>query len=318
VQTRPAAARLLGLAVLRARTVVRSTDALARVRDARPVPIAIGAVLYGLAFATRAARLNLLLPPEDRLPFGHAWSLSAAATFLLQVLPFRGGEVAGWALIKRALGASWARAGAVFLLVKVVDSTTLLVFGLGGAVLVAARSGARTMSGATGALLLVAAVGLALLPRPGAAFSRWLAARSREGSRLRRVAEEFGAGLEIASSRPAAYHAALVLSLAFFAGHLAMLHLVLAEGFGADVSPGALAFASLTSVMTSGIVPSPAGTFGPMESGFAAGLLLDGVPAALGAVLATAAHILATAVAGLVALPTFISGAGSHRPPVRD
>src|ERR1019366_8781173 len=74
-----------------------------------------------LAFGVRAFRFNLLLPPVDRIRFTTAWSLSGATTFLLQVLPFRSGEIASWASIRAALGASWARSAAVFALVKLLD-----------------------------------------------------------------------------------------------------------------------------------------------------------------------------------------------------
>ncbi|MCL4806582.1 MAG: flippase-like domain-containing protein, partial [Thermoanaerobaculia bacterium] len=138
------------LLVLLARQVAHApADVLGRVAKARPELLLAGAVVYALAFAARAARLNLLLAPADRIPFGRAWAVSGATTFLLQVLPFRGGEVASWALYRRVLGTGWARAGAVFVLVKTLDSAAFLLAGLAGAAALALRGGVPVLGGAT-------------------------------------------------------------------------------------------------------------------------------------------------------------------------
>ncbi|HYN40509.1 MAG TPA: lysylphosphatidylglycerol synthase domain-containing protein, partial [Thermoanaerobaculia bacterium] len=124
---------LVLLALLARQVAHAPTDVLGRLGMARPELLAAGVVIYAFGFAARAARLNLLLPPADRIPFGRAWAVSGATTFLLQVLPFRGGEVASWALYQRVLGTGWARAGAVFVLVKTLDSAAFLLAGLAGA-----------------------------------------------------------------------------------------------------------------------------------------------------------------------------------------
>jgi uncharacterized membrane protein YbhN (UPF0104 family) len=115
------------------------------------------------------------------------------------------------------------------------------------------------------------------------------------------VAMEAAEGLRVAREKPAAYALALCGSVAFLAGHLTMLWLVM-KGLGVKASLAGLAFATLSSVLLTN-VPSPAGTFGPMETGFAAALVLDGVTAGTGVAAAAAAHVLATAVAGLLGLP---------------
>lgn len=54
------------------------------------------------------------------------------------------------------------------------------------------------------------------------------------------------------------------------------------------------------------MIPSPAGTFGPYESGFAAALALDGLPLATGAILGGILHLLTTLAAGATGLPFFL------------
>ena len=71
-----------------------SRDLLSSLRHAQPAfLVALGFLLNILAFGVRAFRFNLLLLPADRIPFATAWSLSGATTFLLQVMPFRSGEI---------------------------------------------------------------------------------------------------------------------------------------------------------------------------------------------------------------------------------
>lgn len=264
----------------------------------------LGAAVYALAFLTRAVRLERLLPPGDRIPLGRAYSVSAATTFLLQVVPFRGGEVATWGLLKRELGTGWARSGAVFALVKAIDAATTLLVGLLGAAFLAFEKGSIPLGIAAGALVSLGAAALLSLPWIGGALLSRLTPSFGEGSRRRRAALEIGAGLEEARSHPGAYAMAALFGLAFFIGHLLALSLI-ASGLGVRVSVAGLAFATLTSVAAAAI-PSPAGTFGPMESGFALGLAWDGLPPALGVVSAAVFHLVTTAVAGLVAAPVLI------------
>jgi len=281
--------------------------------SARPLPIAAGFALYAGSFAARAVRLNALLPEGDRLPFGRAMSLSAAATFLLQVIPFRGGEVASWASYKRALGAGWLRSGAVFALVKAVDTATLLLVGLAGAAVLGARSGTPALGAVTALFVAAGAGALLLVPRIGTRVLLWLSARLPEGSQRRRAAEELTAGLSVTHERPALFALSAAASFLFLAGHMAGILLVL-RGLGVPATFEGVAFASLTGVGVAALLPSPAGTFGPMESGFAGGLAADGVPFALGLAAAAAVHVLTTAAAGLAGLPFLIGEAGRrHR-----
>lgn len=280
-------------------------DVLARLGEARPALLAAGIAVYALAFAARAARLNLLLPPEDRVPFGSAWSVSGATTFLLQVLPFRGGEVASWALYRRVLGTGWARAGAVFVLVKTLDSAAFLLAGLGGAAALAARSGVPVLGGATAAAVAAGTVLLVLLPRLGVPLFEAAARRFPERPRLARGLAELAEGLRVARESPRAYLLAFGGAVGFLAGHFAALALLFGA-LGLSPSLAVLAVASLASVLSAAVLPSPAGTFGPMESGFAAGLALEAIPLPLGAAAAAAVHLLTTAACGLVGLPLLL------------
>jgi len=285
-----------------------------RLAAARPELLAAGVAVYALGFAARAVRLNLLLPPSDRVPFGQAWAASGASTFLLQVLPFRGGEVASWALYRRVLGTGWARAGAVFVLAKVLDSAAFLLAGLAGAAALAARRGIPVLGGATAAAVAAGTLLLLFLPRLGVPLAEAAGRRLSERPRLARGFAELAEGLRVARESPRAYLLAFGGALGFLAGHFAALALLFAA-LGLTPSLAALAVASLASVLSAAVLPSPAGTFGPMESGFAAGLALEGVPLALGAAATAAVHLLTTAASGLVGLPLLLGkrkgGAGT-------
>ena len=76
-----------------------------------------------------------------------------------------------------------------------------------------------------------------------------------------------------------------------------------AKGLGLPLHPATLAVALLASITTAAVIPSPAGTFGPYESGFAAAAALDGLPLATGAVLGGLLHLLTTLAAGAVGIP---------------
>lgn len=262
-------------------------------------------MVYALAFLARAVRLELLLPKSDRLPFGRAFGVSAATTFLLQVIPFRGGEVASWGLLKRELGTGWARAGAVFALAKSIDSAATILLGLAGATVLASQKGRVPLALATGGLVALGAAALLSLPWIGSALLSRLVSAFPEGSRRRSAALEMADGLKEARSRPGTYLIATGFGFAFLGGHVLALALI-ASGLEVPASLAGLAFATLTSVLTAAAIPSPAGTFGPMESGFALGLAWDGVPPALGVVSAAVMHLVTTAVAGLGAAPVLL------------
>lgn len=305
---RRAALTLLWLALL-ALAVRQVADApaavLGRLSGARPALLLAGAAVYALAFAARAARLNLLLPAGDRVPFGRAWAASGASTFLLQVLPFRGGEVASWALYRRVLGTGWARAGAVFVLAKTLDSAAFLLAGLAGAAVLAGRKGIPVLGGVTAAAVAAGVVLLLLLPRLGAPAAEAASRRLATRPRLSRGLAELAEGLRVARESPRAYLLAFAGALGFLAGHFAALALLFAA-LGLTPSLAALAVASLASVLSAAVLPSPAGTFGPMESGFAAGLALEGVPLAAGAALTGAVHLVTTLASGLAGLPLLL------------
>ncbi|MBK9968805.1 MAG: flippase-like domain-containing protein [Holophagales bacterium] len=296
---------LVLLALLARQVAHAPADVLGRLGKARPELLAAGVVIYALGFAARAARLNLLLPPADRIPFGRAWAVSGATTFLLQVLPFRGGEVASWALYRRALATGWARAGAVFVLVKTLDSAAFLLAGLAGAAALALRSGVPVLGGATAVAVAAGTVLLVLMPRLGVPLVEAAARRFAGRPRLSRGLDELAEGLRVAREAPRAYLLAFAGAVAFLAGHFAALALLF-SALGLTPSLPALAFASLASILSTAILPSPAGTFGPMESGFAAGLALEGVPLVLGATVTGGVHLLTTLACGAVGLPLLL------------
>ena len=291
------------LAALAAAAVRRApAGTFARLGRADPLLLAAGLATYAFAFLFRGLRLNLLLPPAERLPAGRAASLSAASLFLVQVVPLRGGELATWAAIRSALGTGWLRSGAVYFAVKLVDTAVLLLAGLAGAAatLVAGRSpGIGAAAGAAagaGALLLLFAPRLA-----GGAAGR-LAARFPEGSRRARFGREVADALAIARGNPRRYLGAVAASATCTALLVLALSAMLA-GLGVGLSPAGVAVALLLSALTAAAIPSPVGNFGPSETGFTAGLALAGIPLPVGVVAAGILHLLSTVAAGLAGLP---------------
>ena len=296
-------AALLVLAVRRAPP--GTLDSLAH---ARPGLLAASLAVFLASHAARAARLNILLPRGSRVRAFRAYGLSGASHFLVQVVPFRGGDVASLALLRRELGETWSRSGGVFVLVKLIDTAAAFLVGLaGGAVVLVVRRGE---GGAWAAGLLVAlALALAVLPSGGGAVLDAAAARAGRWPRIRRVLEEAAKGLAVARAEPAAYAAACALSVGFLGAHLLGLKLATA-GLGLDVPFATLAFATLAATLVAALVPSPAGTFGTSESGWIAALALDGVPLAAGALSGVVVHLLSTIAAGLAGLVVLRSPRG--------
>ncbi len=290
-----------------------SADLFPHLASANPWIVALGFLLNILAFGVRAFRFNLLLPPADRIPVATAWSLSGATTFLLQVMPFRSGEIGSWASIRAALGASWARSGAVLALVKLLDTATLLLAGLAGAAWLLFTHGTQVLGVGVAALVLLGAAFLLALPLAGGRLLVSLVPRLPENSRRHAIAREVAEGLSVARRAPGSYAMATAAAAAFLALHVPALWLT-ARGLGLAIHPATLLVALFTSIATAAVLPSPAGTFGPYESGFAAATALDGVPLATGAVLGGLLHLLTTLAAGAVGLPFFLGRLRENRP----
>jgi uncharacterized membrane protein YbhN (UPF0104 family) len=106
---------------------------------------------------------------------------------------------------------------------------------------------------------------------------------------------------------------AAAAAAAFLALHVPALSLA-ASGLGFPMRPATLLVALFTSIATAAVLPSPAGTFGPYESGFAAAAALDGFPLATGAVLGGLLHLLTTLASGAVGLPFFLGRLRENRP----
>ena len=286
---------LLILAIRRA-----PPGALESLRHARPEALLAGFAVFVASHAFRGARLNRLLPKDERIAPARAFGLSGATHFFVQILPFRGGDVASVALVHRELGVSWSRSGGVFVLVKLIDTASAMLVGLAGGtvVLLSHRvAGGRWAAG----LFCVLLAALALLPEAGGALLEALSARARQGSRLKRVLEDIGGALAVARRDRLAYATACLLSVGFLAAHIVGLRLTMA-GLGIDVGFAALAFATLAAAVAAALVPSPAGSFGTAESGWMAALALNGISFGAGAVSGVAVHLLSTLAAGAVGL----------------
>lgn len=304
------ATTLLALAAVAFRR--SSADLFSRLSAANPWLVGLGFFLNILAFAPRALRLNLLLPRGEEVPFGRAFSVSGATTFLLQVMPFRTGELGTWASLRSVLGATWARSAAVFALAKVLDTATVLLTGVAGAAWMLLSRGTPVLGAAAAAACVAGAALLLVLPAVSGRLVAWLLPRLPEGGRRRAVAVEVLEGLAVAQHAPARYFGAALAAFAFLALHLAGLFTI-AKGLGLPLHPATLAVVLLASITTAAVLPSPAGTFGPYESGFAAAAALDGLPLATGAILGGVLHLLTTLAAGVVGLAFFLGRLRENR-----
>src|SRR5512141_2812798 len=157
---------------------------LERLKGARPAPLLAGFAVFFASHAFRAARLNRLLPRDGRIAPARAFGLSGAAHFFVQVLPFRGGDVASVALMHRELGVSWSRSGGVFVLVKLIDTASAVLVGLAGGTVVLLSHRVAGGPWAAG-LFFVLLAALALLPEAGGSLLEALSARARQASRLK-------------------------------------------------------------------------------------------------------------------------------------
>jgi hypothetical protein len=227
-------------------------------------------------------------------------------------MPFRSGEIASWASIRAALGASWARSAAVLALVKLLDTATLLLAGLAGAAWLLFARGTHVLGFTVAALVFLGTGLLLALPLAGGRLLASLVPRLPEGGRRQAIAREIAAGLSVARREPGSYALAAAGAGAFLALHVPALWLT-ARGLGLPIHPATLAVALFTSIATAAVLPSPAGTFGPYESGFAAAAALDGIPLAGGAILGGCLHLLTTLAAGLTGLPFLLSRLRENR-----
>ena len=291
-------AALLALFVLAIRRAPRGI--LESLEHARPAPLLAGFAVFFASHVLRGARLNRLLPKDERIAAARAFGLSGASHFLVQVVPFRGGDVASLALVHRELGVTWSRSGGVFVLIKLIDTASAVLVGLAGGTVVLLSHRVAGGPWAAG-LFCVLLAALTVLPEAGGALLEAFSARVRPASRLKRIAEDVGGGLAVARRDRLAYAAACLLSVGFLAAHIVGLKLTMA-GLGIDVGFAALAFATLAATVAAALVPSPAGTFGPAESGWMAALALDGISFGAGAVSGIAVHLLATLAAGAAGL----------------
>lgn len=284
--------------------VVSRDDLRQRLAEARPGLLIAGLALCLSSFAARGLRLNLLLPAPERLPFPRAVSVSAAANFLYHVVPFRGGEPAALALYRASIGVGWLRAGAIYAMVRAVDAATLVLAGLLGGAVLSLRHGHPAL-GAVNALGAGATATFLLgLPLGGGRVLTWLGRRLPEG-RPRQASLEVASALAVAVARPGLYAGAISGALAFLAVSFAGTALML-RGLGATASLAGVAFASWAASLPGTFVPSPAGTFGTMEPGYAAALAVDGLPVATAAVAMTVIHALTVAATGVLALPALL------------
>ncbi len=267
--------------------------------------LALGFLLFVAACGARALRLLLLLGDSSPVGFARAASLSGGASFLLHVVPFRGGDVGAWALYRQVLGTSWPRAGSLYALLKLIDLWSTTALGLLGGSLLLARHGREGLAGALAAAAALVTLCVVLLPATGVRLLGRLASFLPDGSTARRTAQEIVAGLGTAHLKPRPWAGVLGTALLYAALQVAGLTAAF-RGLGAPVSPAGAAFATLSAVVVSWI-PSPAGTFGPAEAGLAAALALDGVSVPLGAAAAVLAHLLVVAAVGAVGLPLFLT-----------
>ncbi len=271
-------------------------DVFARVR---PGPLLAALLVYAVATGLRAVRFRLSgARAEPRDLFG----IAAAHAALLRVMPLRSGELAYGLLLRRAGGGGFGEGIAALALLRVLDLAALLP--LAAALIAFGPLGVG--DGGAVAILSVAAAACAALFFAIGPISRILAerfapggeaARGRAGRALALVARAY----EI----PLRRKLELVVSTFAIWGLVALWFHLLLGAVGHSLDPVAGISVAVLGMLGSALPLSLIGSFGPMESGFALGLIAlgsSGGAAAAAALGVSALSLLINWTLGLPAL----------------
>lgn len=236
--------------------VARHLDAravLAALERARPLPIAIAAVLNFVNLACKAAFWTILVRSAARVPFDKTLRYTIVSAATSSFAPARAGDALRVLLLRREFGVPLGFLGTVVALEKIADVGALLLVAAPIPLVLASIP-----AWATGALRLLSAVALVAVGLAAALL------------RLDRVR----AWLGVPQGAPGALPLGFVAALGAWLTEMAEVALVL-YAVGVPVSWGSCALV-LLSVNLAITVPSP-GHFGTLEAGAIAALDALGV-----------------------------------------
>jgi len=252
---------------------------IAMLRGTRLDLILAGFGFWVLIYLGRALRFRLLAP---RTPFLTMLSITAVHAFLLRLLPFRTGELAYAILIRRAGTAGLGESLLVLLLVRVIDSTCVVIlFAAALALHQGTYLGDRRLG--VGAAVVAALLGilviLALAPllRFALRLLRRVLGGLADRPRVARVLERAGDAVRAFGEvrRRTVVLVALLsmlLWLLTFGGFFAMM-----RAFYMPVGVAQTVLGSTAAVVTGFLPIGGIGSFGTLEAGWALGFALVGL-----------------------------------------
>ncbi|MFO8073793.1 MAG: lysylphosphatidylglycerol synthase transmembrane domain-containing protein [Polyangia bacterium] len=265
--------------------------------EVRLGPLLAALLVYAVATGLRAVRFWLSgARAEPRELFG----IAAAHAALLRVMPLRSGELAYGLLLRRAGGGGFGEGMAALVLLRVLDLAALLP--LAAAVIAFGPLGVG--GGGAVAILAVAAAACAALFFAVGPISRCLAERFAPGEE--RSLGRAGRALALVARAydiPLRRKLELVASTIAIWGLIALWFHLLLGAVGQPLDPVEGISVAVLGMVGSALPLSLIGSFGPMESGFALGLIALGRPDGAAAAAALGVSALSLLINWALGLP---------------
>lgn len=318
-QPHPVAFALLGLVIsvsllAWALRGVSFDDVATQLRDARPLPLILAAVLATSSFLFRAIRWRLLLRDLEgqEVSFAARWHATAIGFMANNLLPLRIGEVVRAWTVSRLGNVRFLPALTSVVVERVLDLFSLILclsFGLLLSGLPASTrigdtplSRAAVIVGAAG--LIALGIGIWLLTRPASA-ERVLRGMTPKGKLQEKMVGLLHGVVDGLKPLQRGHHLGQVAlwSIAMW-GTSALSFYIAFPAFGIDVGVGG-ALLVIASVAFGVAVPSTPGFFGPLEAVVVGVLALYGVPRDVAFSYAIAYHVVTfvpITVLGLISL----------------
>lgn len=225
--------------------------------------------VYFLGVMVRAVRWHYLLRAVQNISPRQLFPIVVIGYMANDILPLRAGEVVRSYALSARFGVSKSSSLATIAIERIFDGLTMLGFIAIASLSIALTGDLRTI--ALIALLLFPLLMLGLM-----AFVRleWLRESivglsvrllpGRVGARVEALARSFVDGLGILTRRQDLFGVALTSILAWLLE--ATMYLLIAEGFGLDLSPAAVLMVTAVANLAT-LIPSSPGYVGPFETG---------------------------------------------------
>lgn len=249
--------------------------------------------VYFLGVMVRSVRWHYLLRAVEDIPPRRLFPIVVIGYMANDILPLRAGEVVRSYALSARFGVSKSSSLATIAIERIFDGLTMVVF-------IAVASLSIALTGDLRTIALIALLLFPLLMLGLTAFVRVPRLREsivglgvrilpgRVGARVQTLADSFVEGLGILKRRQDLLGVGLTSILAWLLE--ASMYLLIAQGFGLDLSPAAVLLVTAVANLAT-LIPSSPGYVGPFETGVL--LVLNGalgVPRALALSYAIVVH----------------------------